>query len=392
MGSIYRKTAKDPGTGRRVDIGPYWIKFYRNGRPFRESTRVFDRKEATRKLKEREGEIAKGQFRGLAVERTKFEDLVEDLKTHYRMDKTGALGRLGQALAHLNPVFHGLRAIEITSRLVQGYITRRQDQGAANGTINRETGMIKRMFALALQQTPPKVALAPYIPHLTENIREGYFEHEDFLALRGALPDYAQVAVSLAYYSGMRLGEVFSLQWEQVNVAEGRLALKAKDTKNKTPRVLYLDSDLSRVLTAWKQRSMASWPQCPWICHRKGRQLKDIKSAWKRGCQVVGLGQMVMDEEKGRKVWQGKIPHDFRRTAVRNTVKAGVPEKVAMLISGHKTRSVFQRYQIMDEDDLKVAATRVSAYFSKQMGTISGTIAQLGEPELDVAGVKGADS
>ncbi len=192
--------------------------------------------------------------------------------------------------------------------------------------------------------------------------------------------------------AGCAWGEVFSLQWEQVNLAEGRLSLKAKDTKNKTPRVLYLDSDLSRVLTAWKQRSRARWPQCTWLCHRNGLQLKSIKSAWKRGRQLVGLGQMVFDEEKGRKVWQGKIPHDFRRTGVRNTVKAGVPEKVATLISGHKTRSVFERYHIIDEGDLKVAATRVSAYFSAKMGTISGTIAQLGEPEPDLAGVKGADS
>ncbi len=392
MGSIYRRTAKDPETGRRVGIGPFWIKYYRNGRPFRESAGTLDRADAKRKLKKREGEIAEGRFRGLRVDRTKFEDLVEDLKTHYRMNKTGALGRLGQALAHLNPAFHGLRATEMTSDRLRAYITRRQDEGAANGTINRETGMIKRMFALALQQTPRKVAQAPYIPHLAENVREGYFEHEDFLALRGALPDYAQVAVSLAYYSGMRMGEVFSLQWEQVNLAEGRLSLKAKDTKNKTPRVMYFDGDLSRVLTAWKQRSRASWPQCLWLCHRNGLRLKSIKSAWKRGCQLVGLGQMVFDEEKGRKVWQGKIPHDFRRTGVRNTVKAGVPEKVATLISGHKTRSVFERYHIIDEGDLKVAATRVSAYFSKQMGTITGTIAQLGEPEPDLAGVKGTDS
>jgi integrase len=89
----------------------------------------------------------------------------------------------------------------------------------------------------------------PHIPQLKEhNIQSGFFEHEDFLALRGALPDYAQVAASLAYYSGMRMGEVCSLQWRQVNWTEGKLYLQAQDTKTNTPRVLFLTGDLYRAL------------------------------------------------------------------------------------------------------------------------------------------------
>jgi integrase len=398
MGSIYRKTervtdnatgepALDPSTGkpRRIDVGPYWIKYYRNGRPFRESTGTLDRTEARRKLKRREGEVADGRFRGLAVERTKFDDLAEDLKTSYEMnhDKQSDSGRLtaaqrlSEALEHLNGMFKTLRATDITSDKVQKYINRRQQQGAANGTINRELGMLKRMFSLAMEHTPPKVVQAPYIPHLRERVRSGFFEHEDFLALRGALPDYAQVPVTLAYYSGMRMGEVFSLKWEQINWKEGKLSLKPQDTKTKESRVLYITSDLYRVLEAWKVRTDEQAPNILSICHRSGKRLQSIRSAWRRGCQHVGLGKMIENEQKGRKVWQGKIPHDFRRTAVRNMIRAGVPQAVAMAISGHKTQSVFNRYNIVDEADLKAAADRLSGYFLKETGTISGTVAEL---------------
>ena len=134
-----------------------------------------------------------------------------------------------------------------------------------------------------------------------------------FLALRGALPDYAQVTVTLAYYSGMRMGEVSSLQWNQVNWREGKLYLRAQDTKTDTPRVLYLTGDLLRVLTVWKQRCDQKWPQCSWICHRGGVRLESLKHSWRKGCEAVGLGRMTEVEGTEEKVWIGKIPHDFRR-------------------------------------------------------------------------------
>jgi integrase len=211
------------------------------------------------------------------------------------------------------------------------------------------------------------------------------------------LPDYAQIAATLAYYSGMRMGEVYSLEWGQVNWTEGKLYLKAQDTKTDTPRVLYLTGDLLRVLTAWKSRSDQTSPHCPWICHRDGIRLASLKRSWKRTCERVGLGKLVEVEGTSKKVWTGKIPHDFRGTAVRNMVRAGVPEKVAMAISGHKTRSVFDRYNIVNEADLERAARSLTAYFEQEkekMVTLSVTPMKVidetrTDPEIELVGISG---
>jgi len=393
MGMIYRRKKRDPATGKLEEQGPYWMKYYVEGRPIQESTKVFEKEQAKKILKVKEGEVAAGLYRGPSMDRIRFEDLAALVQQDYQINRRKTVRRITEYQKHLEPYFRKARVSSMTTERINAYIIKRQEQGAANGTINREIGFLKRMFRLGYQQTPQLVARVPHIPQLKEhNIRSGFFEHEDFLALRGALPDYAQVPATLAYYSGMRMGEVYSLQWRQINWTEGKLFLKAQDTKTNTPRVLYLTGDLYRVLLAWKARCDKKWPSCEWICHRGGIRLQSFKRSWWEACDAVGLGRMVKDEKKGRLVWDGKRPHDFRRTAVRNMIRAGVPEKIAMAISGHKTRSVFDRYNIVNERDLEQAARSLTTYFEKQTVTLAVTLAELRGESSGVANRQQVDS
>ncbi len=340
MGTIYRR-------GRI-----WWIKYYRNGKPFRETSRSKKASDAKRLLRRREGEIGAGSFVGPCAERVRFEELAEGFLNDYQANGRKSLVWARRRIEnHLMPFFEGLRVVEITSERVRAYTIKRQQEGASNGSINRELAALKRMFNLAAEMTPPKVARAPYIPMLKEsNVRKGFFEHGDYLALRRELPSYLKPALTFGYYTGAREGEVLNLKWHQVDLEARTVHLDPGTTKNDQPRTIPLIGELLETLRAQKAFCESSFPGCTYVFFRKGNRIGNFQRAWKSACTRAGIS--------------GKLFHDLRRSAVRNMVRAGVPERVAMAITGHKTRSVFDRYNIVAERDLHEAARRLDAHLS----------------------------
>jgi integrase len=252
-------------------------------------------------------------------------------------------------VAHLSKTFRGHRAKNISSEGIHNYITQRQTEGVSTATINRELAALKRMYRLGLQQTPPLVTAVPHIPRLREhNVRTGFVTEEEYAVLKAALPDHVKVPFILAYWTGMRAGEIVWLRWEQVDVEAGTLRLEPGTTKNGRGRVIPLVQEVIQVLRRWKDRCSFFYPLCPWVCHYRGKRMARIpRRSWFTVCNRVGL--------------EKKSFHDLRRTAVRNMVRAGISERVAMAISGHQTRSIFDRYNIVSQNDLLAAKLRLEA-------------------------------
>jgi integrase len=237
------------------------------------------------------------------------------------------------------------------------YIEQRQSEGAMNATINREIALLRRSFNLARRSG--KLIIVPILPSkLAEhNVRKGFFERDDFLRHREALPESIKPVTTFAYWTGCRKGEILSLQWTQVDLENKTVRLEAGETKNDEPRFIPLAGELLEMLRMQKELRDSTWPQCPWVFSRNGKRIKSIRGAWDAACVAAGLV-----DENGDAV---PLLHDLRRTGVRNLIRAGVPERVAMVISGHKTRSVFDRYNIVSERDLHEAARTVNSYISE---------------------------
>lgn len=363
----------------------WWVKYYQHGRAMRESSKSTDRRAAEKLLLKRNTAIDEGRTINPTVNRCKIDELLQMVVTDYRVNgKRSLLDVEARIKNHLLPFFGGRHAVHITSDYVMAFIEKRQAAGASNSGINRELAVLRRAYSLG--RKAKKVDDAPAFQLLDErNARQGFFEREQFEAVMGHLKPELVPAFRFAYVTGWRIhSEVLSLQWRQVDLRAGTVRLDAEKTKNREGRLFKFKpgGELDALLRAQEGYTAAAQRDrqmvCPWVFHRSGKPIKNFYRAWRTACFNAGLGHKTED---GRIV-AARIVHDLRRTAVRNLVRAGVPERVAMTMTGHKTRSVFERYNITSEGDLDHAADQLEARLELERGRLadghnSGTIAPL---------------
>lgn len=337
------------GLGRTFQRGKvWWVAYSYRGKEFRESSESESEAKANKLLKKRLGEMGKGRFIGPAEEKVTFEAMAEDFIQDYKVNgkRSGASAKLSRK--HLGAFFGMDRALDITTDRIRAYIANRQEEKAANASINRELAALKRMFTLAVQAS--KLSFKPHIPMLEENnARQGFLDHGSFLSLRDALPEYLRDPVAFLYFSGWRVSEMRALEWRDVDLQGRVIRLRPEISKNKDGRVLALSGELLEIF----ERARGSRRlDCPSVFHLDGKPIGDFKKAWKNARKAAGLERTLV--------------HDLRRTAVRNMVRAGIPERVAMSLSGHKTRAIFDRYDIVSEEDLARATEQLQNHLESQ--------------------------
>jgi len=177
------------------------------------------------------------------------------------------------------------------------------------------------------------------------------------------LPERLKPVLTLGFYTGMRFGKIRNLKWEQINLREHTIRLHAGETKNDEARIIPLNRETVMALKKLKNRTDSIF------VFGNGRPLGSFRKVWRTACIKSGLGK-VMKHEDGTEIYEGLIFHDLRRTGVRNLVRAGVPTQIAIAVSGHKTHSVFQRYNIVDETDLKDAVRKLDSYMVTKQNEI----------------------
>jgi integrase len=361
---------------------PFWyMSYWLRGQQRHESTKETDYKKARRRLRQRIREVGADligakKFLGSKSEKLTVNEILDSLKKDLEARKKLS----PQVTSKMKPLIEALGympAISVTDDLIREYMILRlkgpgkksnnpmaralrrigRTRPVANATLNRELQFLRQAYNLKAKE----FIVSPSIPKLDENVREGFFERADFEAIVEHLPADLKDFARWGYFTGWRKGEISSLGWSELNMENRQLRLRGEFSKNNEARTVPLMGELWEIIKRrWKARRYKGENGetiiSPFVFFRKkgrgiptpGVQVTEFRKTWRAARDLAGKPDALF--------------HDFRRTAVRNMVRAGVSRKVAMLISGHKTESVFERYNITDDQDLEDAVRKTQSY------------------------------
>ena len=320
MGTLYRRG------------GTWWIQYFLDGKRIRESAKTTEEKQARLFLKRRLGEAATGAHAGMGPERARISDVLALLLDSYRNQERHSTATVaGQVKNHIGPILGKCLVSQFGSADVARYIRKRQSASPrpANASINRELSALRHALNLGLQHTPPMVARTIKITLLKEdNVRKGFIDYQQYLSLKLCLPEYLQPLLAAGFYLGCRIGELRSMKWPQVDLNAGIITIHANQAKSGKHREIPIYGELKEIL-AVEAKAAKAYPKCPWVFHRQGLPIGDIRKAWKTAGGMSGVRILF---------------HDLRRSAARNMEIGGMSRERAKQITGHGTNSMFERY------------------------------------------------
>jgi integrase len=349
---------------KRGDV--YWIKFYYRGKAYRASAKTARVTEAKKLLSKYLGEVASRTFKGFRDDTTSMQELFDDFQEDCRRRNLRGINRIVSHMKPLQAWFGAMSAEQVTERTIDRYIKHRLQAGRSTTTVNRELQYLGQ--AMRRAKNKKLIAEVPLIEKFSEkdNVRQGFFTHEDFVRLVSFLPEDLQDFVRFAYYTGWRHGQIAQLQWSEVEPEVIRLG--PEKVKNKNGLVLPMVGELVEIMA---RRRAVQRPEVPWVFYRVRHErpgpVARFDKAWKTACRQAGL-----PVEKAAK----KQFHDLRRTTARNLNRAGVPDRIAMALMGHKTRAMYDRYNIVDEDDMRDASARMQDWLQRRHNL--GTYTKIG--------------
>jgi integrase len=333
----------------------YWIKYRSGGKAHYEGTKSDRIQDAQKLLTERLGAVGKGQRPTPAIGRLKLADGLNAVVSRQKRDSRKSHEATERRIRlHLLAYFGAdVRMSELTGDAVEQYRAHRMEKEHASlATTNREVSILRRAFRLAIKGgsllSMPNIE-TPY----ENNARTGFFEGAQFEAVCEQLPEEYRAPLTFAFITGWRFkSEVLSLTADRVDMDRATVQLEGSMTKSGKPRTFILTTELRKVLEKQLEsieQLKAQGTITPYIFHRPdGSQIRDMRKRWKTACEKAGC--------------KGKLFHDFRRTAVRNLERAGVPRTTAMAMVGHETESIYKRYAIQDETMLREGAAKLDAW------------------------------
>jgi integrase len=327
---------------KQAGCSTWSIVYFKAGRRIRESTGSRDESVAKQRLRQRLHELDTGEW--IQHQNLRVSDLWEAYEREMRInDRKRPQVTTTRWKKHLEPFFGYRRIMSVGTDQLDQYVDARRQEQAANATINREMAVLRKMFRLGYYATPRKVAHLPKFPHLREdNARTGFIEPQDYKSLAAAAPDLAIRAMLEIYYTyGWRKSELIRMRVNQIDLKARVIRLEPGTTKNREGREVFMTDTVHMLLT---ECAHGKNPDSYLFTREGGKPVLEFKQAWKKMCDAAGIVLLL---------------HDLRRTAARNLRRAGVAEGVIMKIGGWKTRSVFERYNIVSSLDRREAMMKL---------------------------------